>query len=220
MLKQAIFYAKGEDGQVHIDYIYKQVYEFIKGKDPDEKMQDIKRNRGKGGKSRHKYKKYQYSRTQDLYKKNPGLLAKHIRNNTNWMDPQDIKPSNEEVSNMFGELWGKTNQIRQPFHGVSDENIDSCDLMDIVPDITTKEVAARINRMKRDTAAGPDGILKKHVTQAVTQEILRLLYCLITACGLQPSMRKEHRTTLLLKQGKDPTQAENYRPVTIGSVLS
>jgi hypothetical protein len=57
--------------------------------------------------------------------------------------------------------------------------------------------------MKQDSAAGPDGILKKHVTPPITQEILRLFYCLITACGVQPSMWKEHRTTLLLKQGKD-----------------
>jgi hypothetical protein len=92
--------------------------------------------------------------------------------------------------------------------------------MDIIPDITTKEVAARIKRMKQDSAAGPDGILKKHVAPQITQEILRLFYCLITACGLQPSMWKEHRTTLLLKQGKDPAIAENYRPVTIGSIVS
>jgi uncharacterized C2H2 Zn-finger protein len=223
MLKQAIFYAKGEDGQVpqtHIDYIYTQVYGYIKGKNLDKTEQSNKRNRRKVRSARRKFKKYQYARTQDLYKKNPGLVARHIRNNIEWMDSTDIKPSEEEISNMFGELWGKTNPIRQPFKGEPDDNTENWDLMDVIPDITTKEIAAGINRMKQDTAAGPDGILKKHVTPPMTQEILRLFYCLITACGLQPSMWKEHRTKLLLKQGKDPARAENYRPVTIGSILS
>jgi hypothetical protein len=74
--------------------------------------------------------------------------------------------------------------------------------------------------MKSDTAAGPDGILRKHTTKPGTQEILRLFYSLITACGLQPNMWREHRTSLLLQEGKNPARAERYWPVTIGSLLS
>jgi hypothetical protein len=51
------------------------------------------------------------------------------------------------------------------------------------------------------------------------QEILRFFFNFITACGQQPTPWKSH-TTLLLKQGKDPSRVENYRPVTIGSLLS
>jgi hypothetical protein len=50
--------------------------------------------------------------------------------------------------------------------------------------------------------------------------VLRLFFNFIIACGHQPTHWKNHRTTPLLKEGKDPVQVENYRPVTIGSLLS
>jgi hypothetical protein len=98
------------------------------------------------------------------------------------------------------------------------ENAEGRDLMDIVSLITTKEIVAHISRMKWDTAAGPDGILRKRVSKPGSQEILCMFYSLIRACGLQPSKWREHQTTLLLKEGKDPARAESYRTVTIGSL--
>ena len=53
-----------------------------------------------------------------------------------------------------------------------------------------------------------------------TQEILKLFYTFITACGRQPTAWKENRTILLLKEGKDPNNVKNYRPITISSILS
>jgi hypothetical protein len=72
MLKQAIIYAKGEEGQVpqtHIDHIYRQVYKYIIGNDLDKRRQVNKRNRRKVGAARGRYKKYKYARTQDLSRK-------------------------------------------------------------------------------------------------------------------------------------------------------
>jgi hypothetical protein len=77
-----------------------------------------------------------------------------------------------------------------------------------------------VARFRRDTAAGPDKISRQHISRSDIQEALRLFFSFITACGRQPSSWKKNRTTLLLKEGKDPTKAENYRPVTIGSLIS
>jgi hypothetical protein len=185
-----------------------------------EEFNNNKEKRGKAGNTRNKYKRYKYARTQELYNKNPGLLAKNIRNNINWMDSNNVKPTAEDVVRTFERTWGEAPQIRQPFSGEVPEGVESRDLDDIIPVFTTKEIKARILRMKRNTAAGPDGITRAKVTRPEVQEILRLFYSLITACSLQPQQWNEHRTTLLLKEGKDPARAENYRPVTIGSILS
>jgi hypothetical protein len=50
------------------------------------------------------------------------------------------------------------------------------DLTELIPDISTVETAMRVASIKRDTAAVPDGILRKHVTKPDTQEVLRLFY--------------------------------------------
>jgi hypothetical protein len=76
------------------------------------------------------------------------------------------------------------------------------DLIELLSDISTVETAMRVARIKRDTAAVPDGILRKHVMTPDTLEVLRLSYCLITACGTQPTAWSENLTTLLLKDGK------------------
>jgi hypothetical protein len=222
MLKQAITYAKEENGQVpieHIDHIYSQLESYIKGSTGDlEKHKDepgVKRIRHKN-KGRRVRKRYIYARTQDMFKNNPGELAKYVRNNVNWQEQTTAQLNQEEVSSLFHDLWGKVHEIRQPFTGEPEKAIE---LNDIIPLISKEEVSARVARVKRDTAAGPDKILRKHISRSEIQEALRLFFSLITACGRQPSSWKKNRTTLLLKEGKDPTKAENYRPVTIGSLI-
>jgi hypothetical protein len=222
MLKQAIVYAKEEDGLVpveHIDHIYSQLESYIKEVTGDlkdhEKEAGVKRIRHKK-KGRRVRKKYIYARTQDMFKNNPGELAKYVRNNVNWQEQTIAQLHQEEVSSLFHDLWGKVHEIRMPFTGEPENAIG---LNDLIPHITKKEVSARVARLKRDTAAGPDKILRKHISRSDIQEALRLFFSFITACGRQPSSWKKNRTTLLLKEGKDPTKAENYRPVTIGSLI-
>jgi hypothetical protein len=147
-------------------------------------------------------------------------LAKHVRNNTDWTNSSNDKPTEKEISEVYNGLWEQVHEINQPFTGPPEREAEVNSIMQIIPEITTKEVTARIRRMKKNTTAGPDEILRKHVMRLGTQEIQRLFFSLINACGNQPSMRGNHLTTLLLKEGKDPARAESYRPVTIGSLLS
>jgi hypothetical protein len=159
-----------------------------------------------------------YAPTQDLYKRNPGQLAKHVRNNVHWYDSSDTQLREEGITSVFQDLWGKIPEIRQPYTGEPEDLKSSTDLCDLTPNIATMEIADRIARIKRDTVAEPGGILRKHRSEI--QGILRLLYRFITACSQQPSLWKQNTTALLLKQGKDPARLGGYRPVTIGSLLS
>jgi hypothetical protein len=92
-------------------------------------------------------------------------------------------------------------------------------MSDLLPHITKEDIKNRLLRITKNTTAGPDGLTKENIEGPRSQEIIRLLYVFITACGKQPTAWKENRTVLLLKQGKDPKEAKNYRPITISSIL-
>jgi hypothetical protein len=155
MLKQAIVYAMEENGlvpQYHIDHIYRQVYLHIKGEVEDEKGSRNDRKMRKAGTRRRGRKRYRYARTQDLFKRNPGQLARHIRNGTEWLDPPETRPTTEDVSSLFQSLRGDAQEIKQPFEVDQEER--GCDLMELIPDISTVEIAMRVARIKRDSALG------------------------------------------------------------------
>jgi hypothetical protein len=101
--------------------------------------------------------------------------------------------------------------------GESDSNLD---LISLLPSITRKDIKTRIAQTTTNTAGGPDGLSKNHIKMARIQEILRLLYVFIMACGRQPTAWRENRTKLLPKESKDPNDVRNYRSVTISSILS
>jgi hypothetical protein len=89
-----------------------------------------------------------------------------------------------------------------------------------MPAVSTQEINKRIKILKKDTAPGPDGIKKAHITSRTTVKILRLYFNLALVSKTQPTEWRQNRTRLILKEGKDSQRAENYRPVTISSLLS
>jgi hypothetical protein len=52
------------------------------------------------------YKKYLYVRTQELFKKNPSLLAKCIREGMPWADEPVAAIKLEDIKTYYQELWG------------------------------------------------------------------------------------------------------------------
>jgi hypothetical protein len=69
--------------------------------------------------------------------------------------------------------------------------------MDLTPKIKTKRIVAVITCMKQGYSGGARQNLEETLTQLETQEVLRLFFCFITACGLQPSVWKDHQTIRL-----------------------
>jgi hypothetical protein len=225
-VKDALKYAEEQDGQVptaHIDYIYNIVENHIKAthKGAEKQDQTKKRHKNKRGKgNKNKSPQYMYARTQELFAKNPGLLAKSIRENVSLTEQTTTQLSENEVKDLYKGLWETIPTIEQPFSGDLGEEDSNLDLLSLLPDISRKDIKTRIAQTKTNTAAGPDGLSKNHIKTARIQEILRLLYVFITACGRQPTAWRENRTILLPKEGKDPNDVRNYRPVTISSILS
>jgi hypothetical protein len=222
MLGTAMPYAIEIGGQVptmHIDHIYQQVILHIKDiKGDTREPQAGSRKRGrKTGKGRKAGKRYIYARTQDLFQNNPGKLAKCVRDNVTWYGDAntDLK---ERVKSFFQDIWGTKEDIQEALSG--EPIAEEIALNDLIPQISTTEIRTRIGNLKKDTAARPDGVLRKHIENPDIQETLRLLFCLLTACGKQPSAWKENRTILIPKEGKDPSIVGNHRPITIGSLLS
>jgi hypothetical protein len=146
-------------------------------------------------------------------------LAKLVRENVSWIESDTTQLPASDIKALYKDLWETTPEITQPFSGALGKVECSLELESLILIVTRKEISQGITRTKGNTAAGPNGVKKDHITRAITQEILRRLYTLITVCGRQPTAWRENRTTLLLKQGKSPDDVRNYRPVMI-SILS
>jgi hypothetical protein len=223
-LGDALKYAEAEDGLVptaHIDHIYDMLIKHIKtGQGSPEKETPSRTRQRKKGRGKRKERRYIYARTQDLFHKDPGQLAKLVRENISWLERDTTQLPKSDIENLYKDLWEGTPDIAQPFSGELGRTEHILNLQELIPVITRKEIRGRIARMKGSTAAGPDGVRKGHITQASTQEMIRRFYIFITVCGRQPTAWRENRTTLLLKQGKSHADVRNYRPVTISSILS
>jgi len=61
--------------------------------------------------------------------------------------------------------------------------------------------------------------LVKNTTRPSVKEALRLLFNIILVGGKQPSASSTNQTVLIPKHGKDLSKIENYRPITISSLL-
>jgi hypothetical protein len=65
---------------------------------------------------KRKQKRYTYGRTQELYKQNPGVLAKYIREGTPWLDDHKAVLSRDTIKEFSSTLWGQTANITIPFN--------------------------------------------------------------------------------------------------------
>jgi hypothetical protein len=67
-----------------LDNVYTDLVALILDNAP-KTQSEPKRKRRKNNHQNRKRKRYVYARTQELYKHNPSMLAKHIREGTNWL---------------------------------------------------------------------------------------------------------------------------------------
>ena len=195
ILGDALRYANEVDGLVpteHIDYIYNTVVTYIKRQGAQVKAKPTRKRQKGTGKRGKKFRRYIYARTQELFNKDPGQLAKLVREDVSFWEVDSGQLPKSEIKKLYKDLWESTPEIEQPYTGQLGETESQLDLQTMIPNITRKEIRGRIARMKGSTAAGPDGVKREQITKASTQEILRLLYTLITVCGRQPTAWREN----------------------------
>jgi hypothetical protein len=104
------------------------------------------------------------------------VLAKHIREGTNWLEHGLPDITLNYIHNFYTKLWGQSGDVIIHFN--SKPPIDRPDTV-ANTDISAQEVKARINRLKTETAFGPDGITKTHLARTSVREDLRYLFNIV-----------------------------------------
>ena len=182
------------------------------------KQARTKKPKTQAGRKR-KSKRYRYARTQDLFRKNPNLLARYIRKGIPWLEDEEtssLKP--EDVKSFYSSLWGTTPTITVPF-SVTGFGRKALDIGEVFQTTTARDINSRLTHTRHNTASGPDGIQRKHIAGHDMKELLRILLNIILVTRIQPKASNTNRTILIPKQGKDRSRVENYRPLTIGSLI-
>lgn len=106
-------------------------------------------------------------------------------------------------------------QLYHPLHTTTPENEDNIP-HPLTSDITTNELSAAIYRT-RNTAAGPDNIpniVYKHYPDKAI-EFLAAIYTASFRLGALPPRWKHAHILLFPKPGKDLTNVDNYRPISL-----
>jgi hypothetical protein len=204
--------ANGFFPQARLDEIYEHVLSYLVSEDRTTKDKR-QRNRGRG---RRAIRRYVYARTQDLFKRNPGQLAQYVREDVRWLGDDQAQLQRDDIERLYQALWNHKPKVQHPHWDFP----PPLDTEDVLTHITLREIKTRISQTKIKSAAGPDGIQKRHLNRWTVHEILHLLFNLLMCCTMQPTQWRMNRTQLLLKRGKDPALAESYRPITISSMLS
>ena len=206
--------------QTLIDDIYAQILEQI---EPSRATRATKRKRVKEPSNqagrRRRQRRYRFAKTQDLFKKNPNLLARYIREGIPWLEEEDRgTPKTEDIKSFYTALWGTSPKITIPFT-VNGSGHKALDLGEVFQVITARDINERLNRTRHNTASGPDGIERKQLIGPDIKEMLRILFNIILVSKIQPTAWDTNKTILIPKQGKDSSRVENFRPLTIGSLV-
>lgn len=182
-----------------------------------EPIQTVDRPPRNKQRTKRKFKRYQYARAQELFKRDPGLLARHVRQGTDYAARNTVEVCRSEVRDLYSALWGTKTPTRIP--DVESDDIPSIELGKFGP-ITAIDIKRRLAGIKKSTAPGLDGIKRAVLLGTRKNEMLATMFNLILASGVLPASWRRNRTTLIPKEGKDTNKATNYRPLTIGSLLS
>ena len=128
---------------------------------------------------KRKRKRFRYARTQDLFRKNPNLLARYIREGTPWLEDEDYSsPKPEDVKSFYAALLGTLPEIKIPFTVDGPGHI-ARDIGDVLQAITSRDIHESLNHTRQNTDPGADGIQRKHIAGLETKEVLRILFNII-----------------------------------------
>jgi hypothetical protein len=141
--------------------VYAQVLAQIES---SQATQTSKRTRTKGPKTQtsheRKKKRYIYARTQDLFRKNPNLLARYIRQEI-WSEDEDSISLKQEDIKSYTSLWGTTQNITVPFTVTGSGRI-ARNIGETSQAITARDIKERLAHTRHNVACGPDGVQSKH----------------------------------------------------------
>jgi Reverse transcriptase (RNA-dependent DNA polymerase) len=173
-----------------------------------------KKKRGPGAANRAKFR---FARTQELFKDSPSILAKHVLQGTDPLSPSSGVLDRDEVKQLYQSLWG-TRAASVSIPASQPPVLHKAE--EFLKPFSSVEVALRIKKFDKHTAAGLDGVGREHLMGEGKEEILAQLFNSLLESRNLPACWSKNRTTLIPKEGKDPTLTTNYRPITISALLS
>jgi hypothetical protein len=148
LLRDALKYALDTNGRLlteRIDVIHEQIQKHPQ----QDRVKEENTCPRYGGRGKRALRRYIYTRTQDLFKKNPGKLAKHVRNGADWCEFGTIQLHRDEIEHLYNNLWNTKSAVQQPYTGEPINPDTNIDIQDIFYTITEEEIAKRLFRIKK-----------------------------------------------------------------------
>jgi hypothetical protein len=115
---------------------------------------------------------------KDLFKRNPGQLAHHVREVVGWLGDEQTQLQRDDIERLYQALWNYKPKVQHP-HWDFPLPLDT---EDVLTHISLREIKARISQTKTKLAAGPDCIQKRHLNRWTVHEILYLLFNVLMCC--------------------------------------
>lgn len=217
----------GQDAQLLIDnWISNSFTPTVLGTEQEEKgkgtnsagnSKDRSGNKKKRSSNHNRRARYKYARCQELYNKCPKkLIEVALNGDFSVVEEKKEIPKDEDIRRLYEEVWGQTGPVVK----AKEEIQEASSLIAACPPYTAEEISKRISRIKNNTAAGPDQIKKTHLRKEGMDKVLAKLFNLLVFTGHYPTPWKINRTTLIPKPKKDLSDARNWRPITIGSLVA
>ncbi|CAK9816254.1 Retrovirus-related Pol polyprotein from type-2 retrotransposable element R2DM [Anthophora plagiata] len=178
-----------------------------------------RRNYGRKQNHRTRKKGYEYARYQELYKNCPKKLLDLAILGKNIDDKETVEPPSQAlVGPLYKELWGTTGPITNIIKETAVES-PKIKIGDIWSPVAVNEIISKVKKIKNKTAAGLDGVTKSHLHKRGALFTFSKLCNLLLMSQIYPEKWKLNRTTLIPKPGKSVDEINNWRPITIGSLL-
>jgi hypothetical protein len=153
-----------------------------------------------------------YKKAQDLYRKNRAGLAEVILGGKPLAETVKARmPSLRNVEDLYGGILESPSPADDaPFEAKFVERSESLQPI-------TEDKVCNAKTGWSHSAASPDRVSVAAV-KASDESTLAIFFNVLLFRGVQPTVWRDTRT-ILIPKGGDPTNAENWRPITIGSAI-
>jgi len=102
---------------------------------------------------KRKRRRYKYARTLDLFRKNPNLFPRYIREGIPWLeDEYSGSPKPEDAQSFYAALWVASPKVSIPFT-INGFGHKASELGEMFQAITKREVNERLNHTRQNTAS-------------------------------------------------------------------
>ena len=159
--------------------------------------------------------KYEYQKTQYLFYNQRRKAVRTVLDNKKVSCKVDINKIHHHFCSQLSTL---NDGVRSNYPTLTSDVEQAVldDISDLI--ITKQEVASAISTIAVDTAPGPDHVLVRALKDDVCYDIIAAIATTMLNKTLIPDCLKQARTALIYKGG-DEMDLDNWRPITICSVV-